>query len=233
MDVTHQESSASSSQVSDEASQREDESQAQEAENQQSKRTIGWEDHQRALEDMKKFKARSRELEEQLNNTETKHLEEKKNYKELYEREKRQREEWQGKYTGLSNSVVDNEKYNAVRAEAIKAGIINEKDLDYLDLDAVQIERTDHGRAIVHGADTFVQGLIKERPYWFKNNEVPGFNAGGGPPPRVPEQKVEVVDEAYISKLKSEDPKRFEREWREGDLKVRFQKYLNSKRRFR
>lgn len=104
-------------------------------------------------------------------------------WKSAYEMEKKAREEAETKQKGMMSAFERNEKYNALRAEALKLGIRPdaEDDLSRF-VDDVAVEWTTEGRAIPHGADTLAQKIKQTKPHWFKGLDVPKFNSGGGIP---------------------------------------------------
>ena len=144
-------------------------------------KTVSWDNHQRAINDMHRFKKEKRDLETKLGDLESERLKEKEDYKTLSERHEASSKEWQGKYEGLNSSLQNDRKYSAVRESAIKAGIRSEAldDLGRLELDGVELELTTNGRMLVHGADEYVEGLKKPKAHWFKDKKMPTVNTGG------------------------------------------------------
>lgn len=154
-----------------------------------SQTTIKPEDHLRAIEDLKKFKARSRELETQLQ-TVQQEIEEQKNkkltdsndYKTLYEQVTAKNREWETKYSKLKENVVYNEKYKSAQNALLSAGIRKEalKILDKEDLEQIVVEHTSEGRMLVNGLDEYVDSFKKNYGFAFENKQQTRVNGAGG-----------------------------------------------------
>lgn len=153
----------------------------------QEEKLIKWDDHQRALEDLHKFKSSHKKLEKQLDDFKSKfkkqeeeRLAKEENWKTLAEQRAEELNKTREQLDNYKSSFYTDKKYSAVETFALKAGIRNEaiEDLSRLDLDGVEIERTDQGRVIVHGAEEFIERLRKTRPFWFKSDKAPQINPG-------------------------------------------------------
>lgn len=151
-------------------------------------KSVKWEDHKRALDDLHKFKASQRELERKLVELERTReqeqlskLEEEQQFKKLWETSKQKISTLEQENQNIKQSFFVQEKFNAVKAAALKAGIYEEALDDFTadKLDDVVIEKTDQGRVIVHGADEFVDKLKKTRPFMFRSTTAPVVNSGG------------------------------------------------------
>lgn len=151
-------------------------------------KAVSWENHQRALEDLHKFKKKVGELEMKLGDIESASLREKKDFETLYEQEKAKRAEAEAAAKKTLSWAQNTQRFNAVKQEAIALGLKKEAygDLDLLDLDDVKVETTDSGRFIVHGAKERAERLKNERGYWFQTTTPPSVNAGGGGAPPAP-----------------------------------------------
>lgn len=146
-------------------------------------------DKQRAIEDLHRWKKEAKnlsssveQLKAQLAQSQNEKLREKENWKELAEKEAKRAEEAEGKYKGLYENLVRTQKYSAVRASALKAGLRPEAeaDLELLPLDDVEFEVTSNNRFIVSKDKEVVENLKKSRPHWFGTEAPPVFNGGGG-----------------------------------------------------
>lgn len=126
-------------------------------------------DHERAIDDMHKAKARARELEEKLKTEEESKLKEKQEYKTLYERERDARIQSDEKSTKLEESYINSQKYSALKTECLKLGILDTAvvDLDMYDLRNVQFETTSTGRVQVINAKEVAEDLKRIKPHWF------------------------------------------------------------------
>lgn len=151
--------------------------------------TIKPEDHMRAIEDLKKFKARSRELETQLQTIQqeaeeqkNKKLTESNDYKTLYEQASQKNKDWETKYSRLKENIVHNEKYKAAQKALIDAGLRKDalKILDREDFGSIVVEHTSEGRMLVNGVDEYVDSFKKNYAFAFDNKQPAKVNGGGG-----------------------------------------------------
>lgn len=186
-----------------EGGQRDDSSQNNQSNTGNQPKTVSWENHQRALTDLHSFKQKTRELEEKLGNIESDRLREKNDFETLYKNEKAKREQVEGDLKKMTNWTLHTQKFNAVKAEAVAAGLRKEAipDLELLDLDDVKVETTDSGRFIVEGAKEKVEKLKATKGYWFQAGPPPtvnagGTGAGGGEAPKSGLTKIEDVVKA-------------------------------------
>lgn len=155
-------------------------------------KVVSWDDHQRALNDLKRFKAEAkqrsqaeRELAKRIEDMETSRLQEKEDFKSLAEKRAERIRELEGETESLKSGVFNSKKYDAVYAEAIRAGLRPEaeSDLELLSMDSVAVEMTQstngNRRFQVSGAKDFVEELKRTRKHWFKNSNIPDVNPGG------------------------------------------------------
>jgi len=122
--------------------------------------------------------AKLEELANKLTTLETERLEKSENYKELWEKEREQKESYVEKYNKFTKSVIEDKKMNAIREHAIKTGI-NDELIDLLgsfDTSDVLVETTSNGNFIVNGADTWIADLKNQRPSMFKRQSDPVVN---------------------------------------------------------
>ena len=145
------------------------------------KRTVSWDDHQRAIKDMHKFKAANVDAEKRLAVVEEDRLKEKSDWKALAEREKTRADKLEVEKKSLSEVFTKTQKYSEIRKSAMEAGLRPEAmdDLDLIDVDGVQVEATSSGRFIVHGSKEFIEELKTKKPHWFKKGTVAEINSGG------------------------------------------------------
>jgi hypothetical protein len=179
--------------------------------------TVSFEDHQRALKDLHRFKSRAKELEDAIANKETQSLREKEDYKTLADRYKAELDETQNKLKSINQWFESSQAHSSVKQHALRLGLLPEaeKDLDLLPLEGVVVEtvKTSSGgvRHNVLGADGYVESLKKTRPHWFRDTKAPVFNSGSGIRP-------EVEIEMSGKKLADIEAKhgRNSKEWKEG-----------------
>lgn len=147
---------------------------------------------------------KNNELAKMLEEREIKSLQEKENYKDLWELEKQKREQTEEKMKSLSTSVFNNFKTSAIREAAAKMGILDTaiEDLDLLDNSMVQIETTDHGNINIHGANEFVEELKQKKPHWFKNLNPPKLN-------NMTPIKTQGLTPQEVIELEEKDPKAY------------------------
>lgn len=163
--------------------------------------TVPLKDHRRAMADLKSLKEQNQQLRDQAKERERRTLQEKEDYKSLYEQERSEREELEEKYNNFGSAVTNDKKLTAVREHCIQLGMLESalKDLDILDLTAVEIETTSLGNINVIGAKAFAEELKTTRPHWFGkrgakvNTDLPLENGGGG---QVTFKQLEKLAEA-------------------------------------
>lgn len=160
-------------------------------------RTVSLDDHERALKDLKQFKASNRELSEQfaslkkqIETEREESLRKSRDYKGLYETEAEKSKRFAQETDNLRNELTNRDKqrdqnarFNAVQTAAIQMGLRPEavEDLSFLEMDdEVSVEVTNTGKLIVRGHKDFAEKLKASKPHWFTNPKAPGVNSGGG-----------------------------------------------------
>lgn len=171
--------------------------------------------YERVTNDMHKYKRQSMEAakklaeyESRIKQIEEERLQKSENYKELWEKEKNSRLETETRLKDFSNSVINDKKMSAIREHAIKRGM-NDQFIDLLesfDTSDVIVETTSSGNFQVNGADTWVEGLLKERPAMFNRKNDPNIN-NGGTSNAQPRDKVYSARE--ILALQKENPQKY------------------------
>lgn len=148
-------------------------------------KTVSWEDHQRAMNDLHKFKGRAQELEQKLTDAEKKSLEKSGEYKTLWEQSQEDLKAEREKSANVLKAAMHTHRFGEVKAEAIRQGLRPEavSDLESISWDGVPVEMTDKGRFIANGVKERVEKLKGERPHWFTVAQAPRINGGGGGPP--------------------------------------------------
>ena len=173
---------------------------------------IKMEDHERALKDLHKYKSLAKDLDAKVNDFEARFsaiendkLSAEGRKDELIEKYKKQLAEKDGKIQSISDSFFTTKKHDAVLAECKKLGLSDEGDLSLLSFDGVEVEKTDQGRVIVHGAEEFAQELKKNKSHWFTSQSAPKVNTGGARKDPVPTE----LTAAYMYKLERQDKAKF------------------------
>lgn len=159
-------------------------------------KTVSWENHRRAIDDMHKHKKRSAELEQQLGDIESKRLKEKEDFKGLYEREKTRAEKAESGLQEFSTTIVNTQRLSEIKSVALQSGLRKEAiaDLDLLDMTSVQVEATSNNRFLVHGATEYVERLKNQKPHWFAKDKPPNINSGGGGVPPTDDGVITPMD---------------------------------------
>lgn len=146
---------------------------------------VSREDHQRALDDMHKFKAKANDLEGRLAAIEREGKEKSGEYKTLYEQVKQELEAEKKNSTKILEMAMHTHRFGEVKAEAIRQGLLPSavRDLESISIEGVPVEITSTGRYIAQGVKEFVEKQKVERPHWFTVPQAPRVNGGGGAPP--------------------------------------------------
>lgn len=106
-------------------------------------------------------------------------------------------------------------RVGAVKDAATKMGLRPESlsDLEFMDMDTLEIETKDSGVMTVKGADSWAGDLKKIRPHWFKQGTPPNVNTGGGGKnDGGTEVTGEITQKEYQEAFKNrvKEPKRWE-----------------------
>lgn len=146
---------------------------------------VSWEDHQRALKDMHKFKDEARQLKELQEKEERKRLVENEQWKQLAEINEQKFIAAEEKQKRQNETILNTLKHEKLKRVAVSNGIREEAldDLDLLSLESIDVEATTSGRFNVHGAEDYVSRLKKLKPHWFRDSVPPKVNSGGGGAP--------------------------------------------------
>lgn len=160
--------------------------------------------------DMHKYKRSYTEAQEKLNSLqskldemERKSLEGSKQYKELYEQTQAKLKQVENEKSSLNQAIVNDKKFSAVEAAAIKAGLRDISDLEAFDLEGVEIETTNTGKYRVVGAEEFIENLKAKKPHWFKDTTVSNVNNSTG---KFDGGKPKELNASEILKLQKENP---------------------------
>jgi len=178
------------------------------ADEQENKRLAGSSFYKQKLAEIEAEKQR---LAQELEQERTQKLQEKENFKELWELEKQKRAEAEEKSKTIATNYFNGLKNSAIKQEALKAGILDTaiEDLDIIDNSMVEIETTDRGNASVLGAKEFVEALKEKKPHWFKKVGAPNINNAN-----PMEAKHKELTPADLIRLQKEDPAKYKAEMR-------------------
>lgn len=160
------------------------------------------------------FKTKASELEtklnaltDQINNDKKKSIEDKGDFKSLYETVKGEKDALQQKYSKFQSDVFNSEKIKSLESELKKRGLKagSEAITDMADLSKMPHELTTMGRILVHGVEEVANDLEKKYSFAFSKGDPPKFNgaggADGGPPTDLTPQ--------YMIELEVKDPKKY------------------------
>lgn len=135
----------------------------------QTPETVSRAEFEKVMAEMHKYKGQLREIATASHAEKEKLLREQNNFQELAVMKEREASEYKEKLELLQTSLVDREKYSALKDAAMKAGLRAEAltDLELVALDKVQVETTSTGRVNVLGVSQAIESLKVSRPHWF------------------------------------------------------------------
>ena len=160
----------------------------------------------KVLDDMHRYKAEARDLKAKINAVEEQNLKEKQDWKALAEKREQERSENEQKLKQQQEYILHTERHREVLQHASRAGIIDAKDLDRVDLSELKVDLNTAGRFEVHGAKEYVERLQKDKPHWFRVDTPPNVNSGGGgaAPSTDGQLKPEDVAKAKTAAMRGE-----------------------------
>lgn len=182
----------------------------------QSQKTVSIEDHQRALQDLHKFKEDSRKskdalaaLQNEVATLRTKGAEEKGDFKSLYEQKNQELIAERQKAQEFKTSVLATQKIQTLEGTLKKLGLKpgSESVMDFADLEKMPHELTSKGRILVHGADELAADLKKNYPFAFSAPPPPDFNGGGGGDNTLAGDSELTAE--YMVELETKDPAKY------------------------
>lgn len=159
---------------------------------------------------LEELERKNKEMLAKLEEQKTNQLKEKENYKELWEIEKRKREEAENKAVKISKNYLTGLKMSAIEQEALKAGIIPEalSDIRPEDASMVEIETGDKGSVSILGAKEYVEYLKETKKHWFKSFQTPIINNRQSVEPDKPKE----LSALELIKLQKSDPNKYAEE---------------------
>ena len=163
--------------------------------------------------DLVRFKKEAREsqeavqkLQDQLKSQESQALEEKSNYKELWEREKEKSVTLETKIGDFQGAFLEDKKRSAIEREAIKLGIKSNY-MKFVLADAgdnVEVETTSAGNINILGAKEYVEQFKEKNIDLFKNENAPYINNA-----RPEHNKGAKLSPMEIVRLQKTDPQAY------------------------
>ncbi len=132
--------------------------------------------------DMHKNKSEVARLTKQIAESENAKLESTQQFEKLWKTEKARADELESDNSNLKESFLFNNKMNAIKTEAAKAGIRDMSDIELFKFDDVQVQKTtrEDGKTLlsVTGAESAIERIKASKPYLFKEVGAPKINAG-------------------------------------------------------
>lgn len=127
---------------------------------------------ERTKKDMFKFKQEAENLKKLTDEQRLQRLKETQNWEAIAKEKEQEAQEERRKRETLESSIVQHQKFMALKTEALKHGMYPSslEDLELLDLPEVNVETTSTGKILVTGADRAIANLKTLRPHWFKQN---------------------------------------------------------------
>jgi len=124
--------------------------------------------------ELKAEREEKEKLSRKIQEMEEKSLQEKNNFRELYEREKAKRVEIETEIEKKNELFYNTLKRTTIKDFAKKYGLIDHAidDLDRIEIDPVEIETTSTGGLNVIGAKEFVEDLKGKKPHWFSEGKI-------------------------------------------------------------
>jgi hypothetical protein len=131
----------------------------------------------RIKKDMLKYKDEAARLQAQVEDMKLRGHKEKEDWKTVAEHHEGKSKDFEAKFNGLKDSLIQERKISALTIEAQKHGInpASLSDLELLDFDEVSVETTSTGKILVSGQDRAIAKLKTLRPHWFTTS-VPNVN---------------------------------------------------------
>lgn len=186
------------------------------------------EDHERAIQDMHKYKKNWKDSQSEITNLKSRlgeleksRLEEKEDFKSLYEQERENHQQTRDKEQKLKQSLLYTERYRAIYPKLVELGLRNDavKILERENLDDLEVETTSEGRFLVHGVETFAERFKRDYPFAFEARKAPNINSGGG---ATGDMTDEELTPAKLFQLEKKDPEKY---------KVAIAKYIANRKK--
>lgn len=132
---------------------------------------------ERQKKDLFKYKEEAQNHKKALDEQRLARLKETQNWEAVAKEKEQEAEQEKQRRQSLESSIVQHQKFSALRAEALKQNMHPSSldDLELLDLPEIHVETTSTGKILVTGADRAIAGLKALRPHWFKQT-APSIN---------------------------------------------------------
>lgn len=146
---------------------------------------------ERQKKDMLKYKEEAQALKKQNEEARLQRLKETQNWEAVAKEKESEAAQERQRREALESSIVQHQKFMALKTEALKQNMHQSSldDLELLDLPELQVETTSTGKILVTGADRAIANLKTLRPHWFKQN-APSINPATPETHQAPSDKV-------------------------------------------
>ncbi len=126
----------------------------------------------RMKKDMFKHKEDADKAKKAMDEQRLARLKETQNWEAVAKEKEQEALEEKNRRQALESSIVQHQKFMALKNEALKQNMHPSSldDLELLDLPEVNVETTSTGKILVTGADRAIANLKTLRPHWFKQN---------------------------------------------------------------
>lgn len=157
---------------------------------------------ERTKKDMFKYKAEAESAKKAADDLKVQRLKETQNWEALAKQREQEALDEKTKRERLESSLIQSQKFTALKQEALKHNIHPSSldDLELLDLPEVNVETTSTGKILVTGAERAILNLKSLRPQWFQQ-KAPSINPSSPEAIQVNPQQVTLQD---LSKLEAE-----------------------------
>lgn len=161
---------------------------------------------ERTKKDMFKYKEEAEKAKKLMDEQRLQRLKETQNWEAVAKEKEQEAESERLRRQTLESSIIQHQKFMALKTEALKQNMHPSSidDLELLDLPEVTVETTSTGKILVQGAERAIAGLKTLRPHWFKQN-APSIN------PNTPETL-----QVNPNKMTLEELKKIEQEYKKN-----------------
>lgn len=180
-------------------------------------KVISEEDHERMVKEAAKWRLKAKELEDAKKADETKKLTESQQYKELYEKELKEKQSVADELANTRKQNTERQKQSALKDECLKLGLKQES-LGDLGIVLDQVQVSDDGAVL--NAPAVAERLKQTRPHWFGPAAARPLNT----------DSVGVVPGQTVSMAMVMDA---EAAWKKSQSDVDLQKYRNLLMKFK
>jgi hypothetical protein len=178
---------------------------------------------ERQKKDLFKYKEEASNHKKALDEQRLARLKETQNWEAVAKEKEQEAESEKQRRQTLESSIIQHQKFSALKTEALKQNMhpSSLEDLELLDLPEINVETTSTGKILVTGADRAIAGLKALRPHWFKQN-TPSIN------PQAPE-----THQVNPNNITLADLEKLEKAYKLNPIQVNKDAYYNAIQRFK